>query len=72
MGFGIPGGMFEARLAGFASGSRGRGEVSGRLERVEEEAEGGEEKAETPDASDVSDAERAPSRFVTRAVEQSV
>jgi hypothetical protein len=43
--------------------------VSGRLERVEEEAEGGEEKAETPD---VSDAERAPSRFVTRAVEQSV
>jgi hypothetical protein len=72
MGFGIPGGMFEARLAGFASGSRVRGEVSGRLERVEEEAEGGEEKAETPDASDVSDAERAPSRFVTRAVEQSV
>ena len=72
MGFGIPGGMFEARLAGFASGSRGRGEVSGRLERVEEEAEGGEEKAETPDVSDVSDAERAPSRFVTRAVEQSV
>ena len=61
--------MFEARLAGFASGSRVRGEVSGRLERVEEEAEGGEEKAETPD---VSDAERAPSRFVTRAVEQSV
>jgi hypothetical protein len=72
MGFGIPGGMFEARLAGFASGSRGRGEVSGRLERVEEEAEGGEEKAETPDVSDVSDAERAPSRFVARAVEQSV
>lgn len=69
IGFGIPGGMFEARLAGFASGSRVRGEVSGRLERVEEEAEGGEEKAETPD---VSDAERAPSRFVTRAVEQSV
>ena len=66
-GFGIPGGMFEARLAGFAS-RRARGEVSGRLERVEEEAEGGEE-AETPD---VSDAERAPSRFVSRAVEQSV
>jgi hypothetical protein len=36
--------------------------VGGRLERVEEEAEGGEEEAEKS-APDESDAERAPLRF---------
>jgi len=40
--------------------------VGGRLERVEEEAEGGEEEAEKS-APDESDAERAPSRFALRA-----
>ena len=60
------GGMFEA-LGGFARGvSRARVVsslgVGGRLERVEEEAEGGEEEAEKS-APDESDAERAPSRF---------
>jgi hypothetical protein len=58
--------MFEA-LGGFARGvSRARVVsslgVGGRLERVEEEAEGGEEEAEKS-APDESDAERAPSRF---------
>ena len=62
--------MFEA-FGGFARGvSRTRVVsslgVGGRLERVEEEAEGGEEEAEKS-APDESDAERAPSRFALRA-----
>ena len=61
------GGMFEALGGGFVRGvSRARVVsslgVGGRLERVEEEAEGGEEEAEKS-APDESDAERAPSRF---------
>ena len=74
-GFG-GGGMFEA-LGGFGGFARGvsrarvvssRG-VGGRLERVEEEAEGGEEEAEKSGRKkpDESDAERAPSRFALRA-----
>jgi hypothetical protein len=65
------GGMFEALGGGFVRGvsrarvvsSRG---VGGRLERVEEEAEGGEDEAEKS-APDDSDAERASSRFALRA-----
>ena len=58
---GIARGTFHARGASRARGPYSRG-VSGRLERVDEEAEGGEEEAEEASARSASDAERARSR----------